>query len=133
MANLEQLYTKRVQDKNNERQKLIDKYEKIRDEKVDTCKKFFDQISFLNKYGFKWEIFTHCNNGSDCRMAYYEYRVLILNRTCETSPFESIICKEFNGVVKGKWEPCILGHGRYVKGQDEDGWFTPEQLVVALS
>ena len=66
-------------------------------------------------------------------MAYYAWRVYIMNRTIATSPFESIIVNEIDGEIKGKWEPTILGHGRYVAGQDKDGWFTPEQLVCALS
>lgn len=133
MTNLEELYIKRVNAKNDAVQTEIDKQIKIRDEKLRVCKRFFEQISFLNNHGFKWEIYASCNNGHDCCMAYYGWSVLILNRTIATSPFESIICKEFDGEVKGKWEPTILGHGRYVEGQDKDGWFTAEQLVMALS
>lgn len=133
MTNLEELYIKRVNAKNDAVQAEIDKQIKIRDEKLEVCKRFFEQISFLNNHGFKWEIHASCNNGHDCCMAYYGWRVYIFNRTIATSPFEDIICKEFDGEVKGKWVPTILGHGRYVEGQDKDGWFTAEQLVMALS
>ena len=133
MANLEELYIKRVNAKNEARQAEIDKQLKIRDEKIATCQKFLDQILFLNNYGYKWYIFSYCNNGDDCCRAFYGWRVAISNKTIATSPFETIICKEFDGEVKGKWEPCMLGSGRFVEGQDENGWFTAEQLVKALS
>ena len=133
MDNLENLFIHRVNARNAAEQAKYDEQLKIRDRKLELAQKFYDQISFLNKYGFKWEICSYCNNGDDCCMAYYAWRVFIINRTIATSPFETIIVDEINGEVKGKWQPTILGHGRYVEGQDKNGWFTPEQLVIALS
>lgn len=133
MTNLEKLYTERVKAKEDARQAQINAGIKDRDERMKAFKKFFDQISFLNNYGYKWEILSYCNNGNDCCRSYYDWRIVIIDRTIKTSPFENIICKEINGVVKGKWEPTMLGSGRHVKGQDKDGWFTVEQLIVALS
>lgn len=123
----------RVNAKNDARQAEIDKYIKKRDERMKVFKKFFDQISFLNNHGFMWEIYSSCNNGNDCCMPRYAWEIVLINKTMATSPFEMIICKEIGGEVKGKWRPTILGHGRYVHGQDKDGWFTPEQLILALS
>ena len=133
MANLEELYTSRINARTAAEQAKYDAQFAIKEKRVELAQKFLDQISFLNKYGFKWELRAHCNNGNDCCMDYYAWRVYLLNRTIATSPFESIIVDEIDGEIKGKWEPTILGHGRYVAGQDKDGWFTPEQLIVALS
>ena len=133
MANLEELYTRRINARNEAEQAKYNEQLKIKERRVELAQKFLDQISFLNKYGFKWELRAYCNNGNDCCMAYYAWRVFLLNRTIATSPFETIIVAEVDGEIKGKWEPTILGHGRYVAGQDKDGWFTPEQLVCALS
>ena len=131
--NLEELYTSRINARNYAEQAAYDAQLKIKEKKVELAQKFLDQISFLNKYGFRWELFASCNNGHDCCMGKYEWRVLLINRTIATSPFESIIVKEVDGEVKGKWEPTSLGNGRHVAGQDKDGWFTPKQLIMAFS
>lgn len=133
MEKLEELYRSRVAARNAAEQAKYDAQFEIKERKVELAQKFLDKIIFLNKYGFKWKILAYCNYGRDCCMAYYAWRVILTNSTIATSPFESIIVDEIDGEIKGKWEPTILGHGRYVAGQDKDGWFTPEQLVVALS
>lgn len=130
--NLEEIYAHRMAAKSAAEQAKYDKQVKIRDERVALAQKFLDKIIFLNKYGYKWELFTSCNMGSDCCMPYYGWHVLILNRTIATSPFESIIVREIDGEIKGMWEPTILGHGRHVEGQ-VNGWFTAEQLIMELS
>jgi len=133
MTNLEKLYTSRISERNAAEQAKYDAQFKIKEKRVEMAQKFLDQISFLNKYGYKWELHAYCNNGDDCCMPYYAWRVYIMNKTIATSPFESIIVDEIDGEIKGKWEPTILGHGRYVAGQDKKGWFTAEQLIIALS
>ena len=130
--NLEELYMQRMANKSAAEKQKYEEQLKIRDERVALAQKFLDQIIFLNKHGYKWELFTSCNMGSDCCAPYYRWRVILKNRTIVTSPFESIIVKEIDGEVKGMWEPSILGDGRHVEGQ-KDGWFTPEQLVMELS
>ncbi len=134
MTDLEKLYTSRVAEHNDNVRREIEKYEKIRDEELKICKRFFDKISFLNNYGFKLELMASCNNGRDCCMPRYAWNVYIRNRTMATTPFESIIdVKEFGGEVKARFRPTILGSGRYVKGADKDGYFTAEQFVMAFS
>lgn len=124
MGKLETLYVNRMNAKNAaEREKRVAIVKK-RETTIEMTRKFFDQISFLNKYGFKWEILISRNECTD---------VYIVNKTIATSPFERIIVSEINGEVKGKWAECILGHGRYVEGEDKNGWFSPEQLIIALS
>lgn|GEM_PF-4765988 len=133
MGNLEELYKSRINARNEAEQAKYNAQLKIKEKRVEMAQKFLDQISFLNKYGFKWELRAYCNLGRDCCMDYYAWRVYIHNPTIATSPFETIIVDEIDGEIKGKWERSILGHGRYVEGQDKDGWFTPEQLICALS
>lgn len=117
MEKLETLFVSRMNAKKAAEQEKRVAIAKKREAAVEMTRKFFDQISFLNKYGFNWEIAD----------------VYIINKTMATSPFERIIVSEINGEVKGKWAECILGHGRYVKGEDKNGWFSPEQLIIALS
>ena len=134
MADLEELFLKRVKAKDEARQAEIDKYIKIRDERLELCKRFFEQISFLNNYGFRWEIRSYCNNGSDCCMPRYAWIVGIVNHTIATSPFESFLqVKEINGELRARFSPTILGKGRFVKGQDKEGYFTAEQFIIAFS
>lgn len=134
MEKLEQIFTQRIKAKNDERQAQIEKYLKIRDAEIKLCKKFLSQIEFLNKYGFRWELRFSCNNGHDCCMPYYAWNVYLFNPNMATSPFEScLIVKEINGEIKAKFRPTILGNGRYVEGQDKNGYFTAEQFVIAFS
>lgn len=134
MENLEQLFKQRINAKEEKRQAEIDKYIKIRDEKIDLCRKFLAQIEFLNKYGFKWEILSYCNNGNDCCRPYYAWNVCLHNRTMATSPFESkLYVKEIDGEIKATFMHTILGHGRYVEGQDKNGYFTAKQFILAFS
>jgi len=133
MANLEELYTSRINAKNEARNAERDKELEIKEKRVAMAQKFLDQISFLNKYGFNWKISAYCNNGHDCCMGYYAWNVKLVNNTMATNPFEKIIVDEINGEIKGRWETSILGHGRFVDGQDKEGWFTPRQLICALS
>lgn len=130
---LEQLYTSRINRRNAEEQAKYDAEYAIKERRVNLAQQFLGQISFLNKYGFKWELLAYCNNGHDCCMAYYAWSVTLVNKTIATSPFEIIVVDEIEGEIKGRWMNTILGHGRYVEGQDKDGWFTAEQLVMALS
>lgn len=124
MEKLEALYVSRMNAKNAaEREKRVAIVKK-REATIEMVRKFFDQISFLNKYGFNWEIRISRDECTD---------VYIVNKTMATSPFETIIVSEINGEVKGRWRECVLGHGRYVEGEDKNGWFSPEQLIVALS
>ena len=132
MENLEKIYKERIFSKIEKDQKNYDEELKIKERKVNLARRFLDEISFLNNYGYCWEILALCNNGKDCCKPYYGWRVIINNRTIATSPFESIIVDEIDGEIKGKWEPTILGHGRDVDGS-KDGWFTPKQLILALS
>lgn len=132
MNNLEELYAKRMAAKSEAEQAKYNEQLQSRDRRVALAQRFLDQILFLNNYGYKWKLWTSCNMGSDCCAPYYWWRVILMDNTIATSPFENIIVEEIDGELKGKWEPTILGHGRAVEGS-KDGWFTPEQLVMALS
>ena len=132
--NLEQLFNERVKAKNDAMQAEKDKYIAIRDENVKVYQRFLDQISFLNNYGFRWKLWVSCNNGHDCCMPRYAWEILLINNTIATTPFESQLnVKEVDGELKARFRPTILGRGRYVNGQDKDGWFTAEQFVLAFS
>jgi len=134
MNDLEKLYIQRLQEKDAAKQEVIKKHIAIRDKKIELCHLFLKKIEFLNKYGFRWELRAHCNNGNDCCMGYYEWNVYLFNPTMATTPFENtLIVKEIEGEIKAKFRPTILGHGRHVKGQDKDGYFTAEQFVMAFS
>ncbi len=127
MADLEELYKSRISARIAREQRMRDIALAQKEKDVEIAQKFFDKISFLNNYGFNWELFTMYD--SDCNY----WRVFLINRNCRTSPFEDIIVAEINGEIKGKFSPTILGKGRHIEGQDGNGWFTPEQLVMAFS
>lgn len=128
MTDLEKLYTSRINAIHQSKQARYDEALRIAEKEEKVARKFLEQISFLNNYGFNWHVAKIKDDNNQ-----YGWIVYLLNQTMMTSPFEQIIVKEFNGEVKGKWMPCRLGKGRYVKGADNEGWFTPEQLIKAFS
>lgn len=130
MEDLESIITSALKKKEEKERTLIEKWEKERDEKIELANEFLRQIEFLNKYGFDYHVTCRCNNRSDCCYGDYEYIVHIDSRH-----WPSLYVAKVDGEIKARQlnTICYNYDVRFVKGEDEKGFFTPRQYVEHIA